>query len=280
MSETLTDDGLTTPEVGRWALDKYKLVSMYSETFVNATKRSWQCRVYLDLFAGAGRAKVKGTNQIVLSSAMLAATQPNPFDRYVFCDLDSDCLKALEARVTKQAPTLTTKYLNGDSNKIISSILEEIPRGSKQFRVLTFCFVDPFSLSNFQFESIRQIAERYVDFLVLIPTQMDARRNIDTYLQADNKVLANFFGDETWRDKWREASSKGKSLDVFLVDLFGDQMQALQYIYRGAQDTELIRNYEKNAPLYRLAFFSRSKLGEKLWKEIKKYSSSQLSMGF
>lgn len=55
-------------------------------------------------------------------------------------------------------------------------------------------------------------------------------------------------------------------------------MRTMGYIYSGTEETVQIRSTEKNLPLYHLAFFSRHKLGEKFWKEAKKYSNDQLGL--
>jgi len=55
-------------------------------------------------------------------------------------------------------------------------------------------------------------------------------------------------------------------------------MRKLGYIYSGIEETVLIRSTDKNLPLYRLAFFSRDKLGQKFWKEALKYSTNQLTL--
>ena len=49
-------------------------------------------------------------------------------------------------------------------------------------------------------------------------------------------------------------------------------MQKLEYIDPGLKETLLIRSDEKNLPLYRLALYSKHKLGAKFWKKTKKYS--------
>ena len=57
------DDGLETPKIGIWGLEKYRLISCYASMFSNTMANKWDCIVYLDLFAGAGRAKDKGKPQ-------------------------------------------------------------------------------------------------------------------------------------------------------------------------------------------------------------------------
>jgi hypothetical protein len=95
---SLQDDGLFTPEVGSWAETKYQLVSLYDHLFSTGMKRLWDCRVYIDLFAGAGRSKLKGTSRIVSASPMLALGVKDQFDKYIFCEKDDACLDALRRR--------------------------------------------------------------------------------------------------------------------------------------------------------------------------------------
>jgi hypothetical protein len=64
----------------------------------------------------------------------------------------------------------------------------------------------------------------------------------------------------------------------FLADQFGKQMATMNYLYSGLSDMKLVRSTDKNLPLYRLAFFSRNKLGQKFWRDAMKYSSDQLPL--
>ncbi len=57
-------DGLFTPTVREWSLEKYKLVGSYCDIFTNGMKKKWNQLVYIDLFAGAGYAKIKENNKV------------------------------------------------------------------------------------------------------------------------------------------------------------------------------------------------------------------------
>ena len=65
MSENLfvENDGLPCPVVGSWAETKYRLLALYDELFSMGMKYKWDQRVYIDLYAGAGYARVKGTKK-------------------------------------------------------------------------------------------------------------------------------------------------------------------------------------------------------------------------
>jgi len=124
---SLQDDGLFTPEVGMWAETKYRLVSLYDHLFSTGMKKLWDRRVYIDLFAGAGRSKIKGTNRIVSASPMLALWVKDRFDKYIFCEKDSVCLGTLQRRVETLYPSVDVDYIEGDCNEEIDGILGAIP---------------------------------------------------------------------------------------------------------------------------------------------------------
>src|SRR5207253_4930431 len=98
----IEDDGLFTPEIGAWGEEKYRLVSIYDKLFATSMKGKWDCRVYLDLFAGAGCARIK--KRIIPASPLLALDISDKFDKYIFCEIDPRKIQALEQRVLKAHP--------------------------------------------------------------------------------------------------------------------------------------------------------------------------------
>lgn len=278
----LEDDGLVTPEVGDWGEEKYLLVQGYARMFSTSMKGKWDERVYADLFSGAGRARIKGTDRIVPSSALLAVQIPDRFDRYLFCDSDRGKLSGLEARVRTVAPGVPATFLHGDANALVGQVLSSIPRGDRHHRVLTLCFVDPFACSNLRFDTVRELSERFVDFLVLIPSGMDAHRNQAWYEDPLCPILDDFLGGDSWRSEWERARAERPKLAFgdFVADTFGRRMQQLSYIYPGLEFLQRVRSTEKNLPLYHLGMFSRHPLGAKFWREARKSSSSQRTLSF
>lgn len=275
--QPLANDGLFMPSVGRWAARKYELLHYYCHLFSTSMLDKWDSRVYIDLFAGPGRAKVKGTNQIILTSPLLAIDIDQPFDKYIYCDVDKRCIGALRSRVSVDYPNANVKYIQGDSNVNASQILSAIPRPSKSHTVLSFCFVDPFSLNNLRFDTIRVLSRMYMDFLVLIPAYMDAHRNLDRYVRPDSQTVARFLGDPHWRSKWTKQGA-GMRFGSFIAKEFGNQMSSLDFSFSGLQETVLVSEPTRNLPLYRLSFFSRNPLGQKFWREARKHTSAQLRL--
>jgi three-Cys-motif partner protein len=275
----LKDDGLETPEIGPWGEHKYRLAQGYARVFATAMKGKWH-RVYVDLYAGSGRARIQGTGRIVSTSPLRALKVQHPFDQYVFCEIDPKLLESLRTRVSKEHEDANVSFVLGDINIKIAEVLSRLPVPSKTKKVLTFCFADPYKLDDLKFETIRQLSSRYVDFLILVPTEMDANRNERRYCQPNNKTLDEFFGGENWRAAWEKAKQEGEPFWGFVLKYFASRMETLGYLDHAAEQAELIRSVEKNLPLYRLAFFSRNQLGAQFWKEVRKYATPQTAFDF
>ena len=138
------DDGLTCRDVGSWAEDKYRLISLYQELFATGMKDKWDERVYLDLYSGAGYSRVRGKSTVLKGSAILALTARNPFDKYILCEEDPALMSALQKRCERMAPDANIEYVWGDCDAQVDKICATIPKFSPTHRVLSLCVVDPF----------------------------------------------------------------------------------------------------------------------------------------
>ncbi len=243
-------------------------------------KNKWQCRVYIDLFAGSGRSRIKGTNKIVAGSPIVALNVEPKFDTYIFCERNEEKLSALEARVLRDYSAAEVRFQPGDANESVEDILAKIPQHAKGFKVLSFCFVDPYNLKDLAFATIDRLSSRFIDFLMLIATDMDATRNVSIYELPDNRVVENFLGLPDWRNEWLASKARRESFSFHLMERFSNQMEARGYIRVPIEETKLVRSTEKNLPLYRLALFSRHPLAKSLWEQARKYSDDQLGFTY
>lgn len=242
-------------------------------------KGKWNQRVYLDLFAGSGRSRLKKSGRIVENCAMKALHASVPFDSYVLCDADLDKQIALKKRVTAIGKSGSCTFFNGDSNRQIKQIRDLLPRLESGKSSLSFCLLDPYKFEDLKFSTIEYLAERYIDFLVFIPSYMEGHRFKDQNLD-DPKRLSEFLGNTNWLDRWPSKEKVGEKFGNFIVEEFGRSMQILKVKYHGIEQTVPIRLEEKNRTLYHLAFFSRNDLGLKFFKDCKKLVSPQLALEF
>ncbi len=277
----LADDGLLTPSIKDHSLKKYQAISYYLKIFSTSMKAKWDNRVYIDLFSGAGRSKIEEQGIIVPGSPLLALGVEHRFDKYIFCEQDPECYTALAERVSAVCDADKFKIITGDVNQNVEAILEEIPKFGKGSSCLSFCLVDPFRISDIKFKTIKRLSELYVDFLVLIPTGYDARRNQDIYLDPDDPLIDEFFGDQNWRKEWEKVIASGnRDFALFVLDYFCEKMKELGYRYGGPSDSIRVTIEGKNVLLYHLMLFSRKPLGQRFWSDTKKNITPQMGFEF
>lgn len=199
------DDGLTlNADVGDWTPDKSALVRLYCQLFSSGMKDKWPQRTYIDLYAGAGLSRIKGSGKILFGSPLIALSVDVPFDKYVFCEEDSMKLKDLEARVRRDFPFANAVFILGDCNQVVAKIKEEIPRGS-----LCLCFVDPYDI-GIKLETLSALSmSNKIDFLCLLALHMDAGRNYAHYEKEDATKVDRFLNSSEWRATWKESKLQG-----------------------------------------------------------------------
>jgi len=276
--ETLSDDGLFTPEVGEWSERKYLLLTNYLEIFTRAMADKWGRLVYVDLFAGSGRALLRDSQRIVRSSPMIAMNTTRPFGRYIFCENDGEQVSALQRRVEKHSGHNEVSYFLGDCNEMAERIYSQASMKPKSGSTLGFCLVDPFKASSLKFETLRLLANMKIDFMTLIPTDMDIRRNAHNYTRSTDRTVDDFVGHTEWRKRWPHAEVDGADFGSFVTGEFCDSMKALGYQEVGREDLEPVRNDEMNRTMYLLTLFSKDKTGKKFWSEAIKSSSLQRTL--
>ncbi len=270
------DDGLYIPEVGLWADQKYKLVGGYCEIFTTGMKNLWDELIYVDLFAGAGYARIKDTNKIRMSSALISMSVNHKFSKYILCEEDEKCFTALRTRVEMHYPDLNVEFIKGDSNGNINEIIKAIPKHTTEKKVLRFCFVDPFSL-NLKFTTIKKLANvGKIDFLILLALYMDANRNLFNYISENSTKVDDFIDDTSWREPFKSGKLPSKDFSKFIADKYDHNMRRLGYIEPVKK--HLIRIDDIRVPLYYLAFYSKHERGNDFYQKVEKYLSTQQSL--
>lgn len=264
------DDGMFIPEIGSWGEQKYQIVYDYNVLFSTGMKNVWDNRIYIDLYSGSGKARVRNTNKILYSSAMLSLKVPDQFDKYIFCDVDETNITTLQERVNTEFPESIVNYVIGDCNDKIEEIINEISAYSPTNTVLTFCFIDPFSL-NIKFDTINKLCgKRLVDILILLAFGMDGKRNIGLYVDENNTRIDNFLGETNWRERWKLTQKVDNNLVRFLAEEFTNKMVEIGYSKESLENYISIHSDEKNLPLYYLMFFSKNHTGYKFWNTVRK----------
>ncbi len=239
-------------------------------------KNKWDQRVYIDLYAGAGLSRTPA-GKILKSSALLALNVAAPFDKYIFCERDSQLLASLEQRVKTIAPDANATFIVGDCDAHVDAICTAIPKFSLNNKVLTLCVVDPFDF-GLKFATIKRLAGFYMDFVVLLAVGMDANRNYDHYVDGQSTKLDEALGNTEWRQRWKDVGVRRRDFRSFLAGEFSRSMESLGYLPQTLDQMKLVKSYEKNLPLYYLALFSKSQTAYQFWKQVLKYGTDQPSL--
>jgi three-Cys-motif partner protein len=266
------DDGLLIPEVGPWTEDKFDLIRLYCQIFSSSMKNKWT-RVYIDPYAGSGLCRIKGRNQVLLGSPLIALSVDAPFDRYIFCECDPERFSALKTRVERNYAKHDSSLIAGRFEENIDRICSMIPS-----KALVLCFVDPFDC-DFDFDNLKAISKcaRGVDFLCLLALQMDAKRNEQHYLQPDSKV-DRMIGNTAWRTRWNARTDIHEDFAKFLAREFARSMAEIDYLETPLHQMREVKTIDKKVPLYYLAMFSKNKTAFNLWAQVLKYSTKQSSL--
>jgi three-Cys-motif partner protein len=269
-------DDLAYNDVGVWTEEKHRLVAYYASLFSESMKDKWHKRVYIELYAGAGYSRVRGTERVISGSPIQALALRVPFDKYIFCEQNPDKLEALRSRVKRHAPTADVSFVPGYCNESISEILDAIPKHSKSQSVLSLCFVDPNDI-GIKFSTLAALSQRYVDFVVLLALYMDAQRAEQQYCKNPTKI-SELLGTSSWPERWIRQKQDGAEFPRFLAEEFADAMQSLKYIPPPFYKMRKVFLREKNYPLYGLWLFSRHPTAYSLWDQALKYSDDQMGL--
>ena len=199
-------------------------------------------------------------------------------------EVDRERATALEKRIHANFPKFryrNAQVLNRDANTDIDEILKWVPKFNRTCKGLTFCFVDPFNTQNLRFATMKKIADAlYVDFVVLIPSFMDIKRNEHNYTRSDCPIVDDFLGTTSWRKTWSTGGTRFKDFGVFVADQFGRQNGNLELLFTTVPTISRLfrKGQDRSLYLYHLGFFSRSKLGVKFWRETRQRTQVQTTM--
>jgi three-Cys-motif partner protein len=275
-----TDDGLLLREVGQWSKEKLRYLAAYMDIFTTSMRDKW-VTVYVDLFAGPGKSKMRDGSELIKGSPLLALDLPYPFSRYIFIEAEPAVLAALEKRVASYKRRMKIFTKGKDCNADPSQITSLIPSNA-----LALAFIDPEGC-DVHFSTIKSLAgSGRIDLFMTFPIGMDLKRNVD--VAANNSSSAwtkydHFFGSTDWRQKYLTAlSSRGWKFAIrTTMEFYKNQLTGLGYVQVDASDEVTIKETVTNVPLYYLLFASKHAKGKDFWKKISsKTPSGQTSFKF
>jgi len=277
------EDGLPTRPVRRWTKDKLHFLAGYLEQFVIAMRgKPWRALHYIDLFAGPGKGCIQKSGEIILGSPLLALTQQRQFDGYFFADLDPVSVEALQQRCSASPHISAVRFYCGDANALVNRIQKEIERIDRKYIAgawpsLNLAFLDPEGL-ELKWKTVEALATATRMDMIIYYSQMGISREAPNEIdKTPPTTLDEFFGGTEWREIYaRHQQQDERFLHRRLIDLYKSKLENFGYnIVEGPEP--LIRNVQRRAPLYRLLFMSKHKLGYKFWKNaVRKDANGQM----
>lgn len=263
----LEDDGFYTPAVKRHSIEKIRLHNYYVSIFTTAMRQRWEQLAYVGLYAGSGRARIEESGEIIETTALGALRVTYPFTKYILVDNYLQCIQALEHRIGALDDAYDVTLIHEDVFRAVPKVVGAMPPFSRDRRLLSFCFIDPFSAA-LDFEVIRELGTRYrMDFLILLMLGRDLRTNFRQYLEnPDDQRIARLIDDPEWRQEWASRQLPDQDLIPFVFEKFDAAMTRLGYEAAEKREAHPIRIPGKNVFLYSLVLYSKDPLAKKFWK--------------
>ncbi len=201
---------------GPWTIEKLDILGKYLDAYTTALKNEPFKLVYIDAFAGTGYVELRqddqDTEDFIRGSAIRAVGIDNkPFDRLIFVEKDPDRCSELE-RLRAHHPERDIRIENSEANAFLSNLHEDWRKWRGAL------FLDPFA-TEVEWSTIETISNfNALDTWILFPVSAIARmlpksKRPDDITDGWVIRLTKVFGDESWRELYRESPQK---------NLFGD----------------------------------------------------------
>lgn len=232
---------------GPWAKDKLKLLDLYLPGYLQATTKTLD-RIYIDAFAGPGRNQIRGSDEIVDGSPLLAldavASNGSRFTKLYFIEQDEETAQELREVIARRGDP-RAEVITGDTNIELPRLVRSLNPRAPTFVLLDTESIDP------AWTTIEAIAPWRTELLINFPLGMAINRNPDS-----GKVDA-YFGTDAWRDHWERRDVRG------LLDLYKDNLRNLGYVHQ-IDDDRLVKS-SSGSHLYYLIPVSKVKPAANIW---------------
>lgn len=246
--------------VGRWVPEEKHL---YLTRYIDATReaqKKFRQRVLIDPFCGPGRIQVEG-EPFTRDGGSIAAFRQSvasgaPYTKVLVGDIDDNRAHANEQRL--RAAGASVQGFVGPAQQTIDAMIEAVPFGA-----LALAYIDPYNLEYLSFSIIERLAKlQYVDFAVHF-SLMDLTRNIDMELNPERDRFDHALPG--WRSRVPTDTLAKASLPGWFFDEWCKAVEALGFKVSGQMP--LITD-GKGRSIYRLIFFSRHPLPDRIWNDI------------
>lgn len=264
-SSELSDDQLLLRCVGKWAeRSKLNVLKNYLELFNKAVYKIRPQRYFIDLFSGPGKCIIRGTKKVINGSPIIALEQEHPFTKCFFVDQSLESANTLEKRLEANKKYNNYQIIPGDCNSCIDKIKPQLETNS-----LSVAFIDPTGI-QIKYLTIAGLVSKLKIDLIINYSNHHINRAYQYALKHGSSNFDDFFGSTDWKKHIRPPL-----INVADQLLPYYQKQIFKLGYKSNDNVPVYDSMARNiksAPLYRILFFSKDKLGCKLWNGSMEYT--------
>ncbi len=279
------------PEVGPWAQDKLDRLRKYLSAYTAImAKQPWAAGfVYVDAFAGSGRARIRstrsydpsddifdsgrelradeGARKVLDGSPRVALGVEPPFTRYVFLDRDPERVAMLGSIQQEYKGQRNIVVRNSDCNEYLKGLVGN----SIWQKWRAVVFLDPFGM-QVPWKTIAGLANtRAIEVFLNFPVGMSIQRLLmrnGKFTERQRRKLDEYFGDPGWFDivypkspgLFGQEQEKAADAGERLVNWYRERLRTA---FGYASNAYLVRN-SKGGHLYFLIFAGPNKTGAKI----------------
>jgi three-Cys-motif partner protein len=251
-------DGLPVRVSGDWIRRKHHYLDRYCAITAVGMKNAFSERVFVDVMAGPGLCKIKGTGEEHPGSPFIALK--HPFTKFVFVESDPNLAAALQKRIADHPKAELCEVIPRDWTA-------EVRAGHLTFdRGLVVAFVDPTGIKQVPWSAMQRLltSNRKIDMLTTVQYAMGITLNVYQYVEAPSEqttALDTFLGEPDWR-----AWPCDRTDAAFTARVINRWIEKLTDL--GFQGSRQITVEANSNPLYRLALFSRHPKADEFWQKI------------
>lgn len=258
------EDHLLVRGVWPHSAKKSWMVSRIVDVVSKAMSGKWRQLGYVELYAGPGRLLDQSTGLELPGSPIEALRIRAPFDQYIFCDFDGDCVAALEERTRREPVGSRADVRPGDATDTqhLEYIASRFDRGS-----LVMVYLDPARPRDMTWHTVELLATKLpnVDLIINLPVNSLQRAISGPYgRDAEARAAGAFLGHPDPRElmQWDRTRSHHVGGTIQAIrDYFDQQLWRLGFLSPGRR----VVDYPAGVPYYDVLYASRHPLGVRLW---------------
>jgi three-Cys-motif partner protein len=268
-------DGFPIFKTEKWYLDKLGIIQSYVKAYHARFDLRNKTKMLVYVGPGPGMVMANGMVQPRPGTPLEILSSAEPFQRYIFCEKNSDYANALKVRIGKYHPQKHTIILDGDINQTIEKLPPYLPEKIGATATAILCIIDVQSF-DINYETMEMLAAMDVDFLLVNSFVHTDYYNYQFYLDEERENLNAYFGSSWARLADSTELTSDTSFFLLVIKAYLQQIRQLGYNVTGTLHKY---NLEKApVPYYQIAYCTKSKVLKSLKQKMAEENSKQIEL--